>query len=138
MRWQPTGDEGTIEQVEPRRNLFFRQDEMRTKSFAANLDQVLILVAAEPVFSEIQLARALIAARSAGIDAHDRAEQERPGRAPPRARERLLPYRAWAYGVLPLSLKARPQAAREHAAAPLLAGRTHAGARAPAAPARAR
>ena len=44
------GDEGTIERVRPRRNLFYRQDEVRTKSFAANLDQVLVLVAAEPCF----------------------------------------------------------------------------------------
>ena len=61
------GDEGTIEKVLPRRNLFYRQDEIRTKSFAANLDQVLILIAAEPVFSESQLARALIAAEAEGI-----------------------------------------------------------------------
>ena len=61
------GNEGTIEKVEERRNLFYRQDEIRTKSFAANLDQILILLAAEPVFSEMQLARALIAAEAAGI-----------------------------------------------------------------------
>jgi ribosome biogenesis GTPase len=60
--WQATGDQGTIEKVEPRRNLFYRQDEIRTKQFAANLDQILILIAAEPEFSESQLARALIAA----------------------------------------------------------------------------
>jgi ribosome biogenesis GTPase len=46
VRWQPAGDEGVIEQLEPRRNLLFRQDEWRTKSFAANLDQLLVLVAA--------------------------------------------------------------------------------------------
>jgi hypothetical protein len=40
---------------------------MATKSFAANLDQLLVLVAVEPMFSETQLARALIAAESAGI-----------------------------------------------------------------------
>ncbi len=61
------GEEGTIEKVLARRNLLYRQDEIRTKSFAANLDQVLILIAAEPVFSESQLARALIAAEAAGI-----------------------------------------------------------------------
>ena len=37
-------------QVLPRRNLLFRQDEWRTKSFAANLDQLLVLVAAEPMY----------------------------------------------------------------------------------------
>ena len=49
-RPQGQGDEGTIEKVLERRNLFYRQDEIRTKSFAANIDQVLILIAAEPVF----------------------------------------------------------------------------------------
>ena len=49
---KPPQDEGTIEKIEPRRNLFYRQDEIRTKSFAANLDQVLILIAAEPEFSD--------------------------------------------------------------------------------------
>lgn len=61
------GEEGTIEKVLERRNLLYRQDEVRTKTFAANLDQVLIIIAAEPVFSESQLARALIAAEDAGI-----------------------------------------------------------------------
>ena len=61
------GEEGTIEKVLERSNLLYRQDEIRTKTFAANLDQVLIVIAAEPVFSESQLARALIAAEDAGI-----------------------------------------------------------------------
>jgi len=64
VAWQATGDEGSIERVEPRRNLFYRQDEMRTKSFAANLDQILVLIAADPEFSERQLARSLIAAEA--------------------------------------------------------------------------
>ena len=79
VRWQPSGDEGVIEHVEPRRNLLFRQDEWKTKSFAANLDQLMVLVAAEPVFSESQLARALIAAESAGIQS---AEERSQGWAP--------------------------------------------------------
>jgi len=65
--WRATGDEGVIEELLPRRNLLFRQDEWRTKSFAANLDMLLVLVAGEPMFSESQLTRALIAARSAVI-----------------------------------------------------------------------
>ena len=64
IQWLPSQDEGTIEKIEARSNLFYRQDEMRTKSFAANLDQVLILMAAEPEFSESQLTRALIAAEA--------------------------------------------------------------------------
>ena len=45
VRWMPAGGgEGVIEAVEPRRNLMFRQDDWKTKSFAANLDQLLSLI----------------------------------------------------------------------------------------------
>lgn len=39
--WPPPGqgDEGTIEKIVERRNVFYRQDDIRTKTFAANLDQ---------------------------------------------------------------------------------------------------
>jgi ribosome biogenesis GTPase len=69
VRWLTSGDEAVVEAVLPRRNLLFRQDAWRTKSFAANLDAVLVLVAADPPFSERMVARALIAAHSAGVPA---------------------------------------------------------------------
>jgi len=120
VRWQASGDEGVIEHVEPRRNLLFRQDEWKTKSFAANLDQLLVLVAAEPVFSESQLARALIAAESAGIPARivlNKADLPQIGAA----RERLKPYAAMGVEVIELAMKARPDEARARLG-PLLAG----------------
>lgn len=120
VRWQATGDEGVIEHVDPRRNLLFRQDEWKTKSFAANLDQLLVLVAAEPVFSESQLARALIAAESAGIPARIILNKsDLPQIAA--ARERLKPYSAMGVDVIELALKTRPQEARDRLG-PLLAG----------------
>ncbi len=103
--WQGSHDEGTIERVQDRRNLFYRRDEIRTKSFAANLDQVLILVAAEPEFSEHQLARALIAAEAERIKpliALNKSDLVEPFE---RAWARLLPYQQMHYGVLPLSLR---------------------------------
>lgn len=103
--WQGSHDEGTIERVQERRNLFYRRDEIRTKSFAANLDQVLILVAAEPEFSEHQLARALIAAEAERIKpliALNKSDLVEPFE---RAWARLLPYQQMHYGVLPLSLR---------------------------------
>ena len=113
--------------MQERRNLFYRQDEIRTKSFAANLDQILILLAAEPVFSEMQLARALIAAEAAGIApliALNKSDLPVPFA---RAWERLAPYRSMGepapYPVLPLSLANAPDAART-ALLPLLAGKT--------------
>ena len=120
VRWQPTGDEGVIEHVEARRNLLFRQDEWKTKSFAANLDQILVMVAAEPVFSESQLARALMAAESAGIPARillNKADLPQIASA----RERLRPYADMGYDVREVALKARPEEARA-ALASLLEG----------------
>lgn len=103
--WQASQDEGTIEKIETRRNLFYRQDDVRTKSFAANLDQVLVLVAAEPVFSNNQLSRSLIAAEAQGIRpliVLNKSDLTEPF---DRAWERLAPYRAMGYAVLPISLR---------------------------------
>ena len=119
--WALSGDEGVVEHLQPRRSLLFRQDEWRTKSFAANLDGILVLVASEPPFSESQLTRALIAARSAGLPVTiglnkvdlPQAEQ---------ARARLAPYRAMGEEVVELSLKAQPEAAID-LLTPRLAGR---------------
>lgn len=105
VMWQASRDEGTIERIEPRRNLFYRQDEIRTKSFAANLDHVLILLAAEPEFSSSQLSRALIAAEAqhiVPIIALNKSDLVEPFA---RAWEWLRPYRQMHYGVLPLSLR---------------------------------
>jgi ribosome biogenesis GTPase len=60
-------DEGSIDRVLERRNLLYRSDDMRTKQFAANVDQLLIVVAPEPAFSDDLLGRALVAAQSADI-----------------------------------------------------------------------
>lgn len=111
VRWRASGDEGVIERIEPRRNLLFRQDEWKTKAFAANLDRILVMVASEPVFSESQLARALIAAESAGIAAAILLNKvDLPQAAA--ARARLAPYSAMGYDVVEVALKARPDAAR--------------------------
>jgi len=121
VRWQASGDEGVIEHVEPRRNLLFRQDEWKTKSFAANLDQLLVLVAARPVFSESQLSRALIAAESAEIPvriALNKADLPEIDAA----RERLVPYSRMGIEVHEVALKAAPEAARAKLV-PLLEGR---------------
>ncbi len=111
VRWQVSGDEGVIEHVEPRRNLLFRQDEWKTKSFAANLDQIMVLVAGEPVFSESQLARALIAAESADIPARivlNKADLP----VIDAARQRLQPYVAMGIEVVELAMKTRQDEAR--------------------------
>jgi ribosome biogenesis GTPase len=99
-----------------------RQDEWRSKSFAANLDQLLIMLAGEPMFSESQLNRALIAAEDAGIRAVLLLNKvDLP--TGDLARERLAPYRAMGLTVLETSLKAQPEAALA-LLGPVLAGHT--------------
>lgn len=110
VRWSATADEGSIEKVLPRRNLLYRQDEVRTKVFAANIDLVLVLIAAEPEFSEHQLARALIAAQAEGIAATIVLNKEDLAQPFARAWERLAPYRRMGYTVLPLSMRANDHA----------------------------
>jgi ribosome biogenesis GTPase len=124
--WRASEDEGTIEKVQPRRNLFYRQDEIRTKSFAANLDLVLILIAAEPEFSESQLSRALIAAEAEHIRpiiVLNKSDLTEPF---DRAWQRMGIYRDMGYTVLPMALKpnghAVPEA--EHDLDAILKGKT--------------
>jgi ribosome biogenesis GTPase / thiamine phosphate phosphatase len=114
VQWLPSTDEGTIEKVNPRRNLLYRQDEVRTKEFAANLDQVLVLIAAEPEFSEHQLTRALIACEAAKIKAIialNKSDLPEPFEL---AWQRLAPYRHMHYGVLPLSLRLSSDVDKAH------------------------
>ena len=123
------GEEGTIEKVLERRNLLYRQDEIRTKTFAANLDQVLILIAAEPVFSESQLARALIAAEDAGITPIIALNKFDLGDAFAAAWQRLSAYAAMLnedgsehYPIIPLNLTSDDEEQKEALHA-LLAGK---------------
>lgn len=112
VRWAVAGDAGVIEALDERRNLLHRQDEWRSKSFAANLDLLLVLVAVDPVFSESQLTRSLIAAAAAGIPTVIGLNKVDLAGAPA-ARERLEPYRAMGAEVLELALKTDPDGARQ-------------------------
>jgi ribosome biogenesis GTPase len=58
---------GVIDEVLPRRSLFYRSDARRQKLIAANVTQVVIVLAAEPAYSEDLINRCLAAAEHAGI-----------------------------------------------------------------------
>jgi ribosome biogenesis GTPase len=61
----PTGsDQGVIDRLHPRRNLLWRSDAFREKLIAANLTQVIIVVATEPAFSDLLISRCIAAAES--------------------------------------------------------------------------
>lgn len=112
-------DQGVVEAIQPRSSLLYRSNEIRQKLIAANVDQIVIVVATEPAFSDELIARALLAAESEEIaplivlnkcDLTDKL---------PAARERLATLAALGYPILELS-------ARDHAEdlRPYLAGKT--------------
>lgn len=122
VRWRPSGDEGVVESCLPRRNLLYRQDAWKTKAFAANIDQMLVVVAAEPVFSESQLARALIGAEAAAIPSCI-ALNKRDLPAFAAAEARLAPYAAIGIEIVGLALKNDAEGSRQ-ALGTLLDGRS--------------
>jgi ribosome biogenesis GTPase len=99
-----TGDEqGVIESIHPRLSLLYRSDAYRQKLIAANVSQIIIVVAAEPPFSDELVARCLIAAYNQKLevlivlnkcDLLDKAAF---------ARLQLAPYYAIGYRILELT-----------------------------------
>ena len=61
--------EGVIESIAPRTNEFARAAQHRRKVIAANLTQVMILVACEPTWDDDLVCRMLVAAEDAGLPA---------------------------------------------------------------------
>ncbi|MGF6772468.1 ribosome biogenesis GTPase [Paraburkholderia sp. GAS199] len=111
--YEPTSaDQGVIVEIGERRNLLYRSDQYKSKLFAANLDQLLIVLATEPHFSEDLLGRALVAAEANELKPlivlnKIDVEGELAG-----ARARLARYTALGYTVVEVSIKMQPDAAR--------------------------
>lgn len=95
-------EQGVIEATDSRSTLLYRSDTFRQKLLAANVTQVVVVVAPWPVFSEDLLNRCLIAAEHAGAkSAIVLNKSDLPESAA--ALERLAPYPALGYEVVPLS-----------------------------------
>ncbi|MBK9162036.1 MAG: ribosome small subunit-dependent GTPase A [Nitrosomonadales bacterium] len=117
---QRTADgQGVIERIEPRRSLLHRSDAYREKLIAANVTQIVVVVAAEPSFSDELLARCLVAAFDQKLDVLIVLNKCDLAQAAEAARSRLTPYRAIGYRVLELSAKQDVSALR-----PFLTGHT--------------
>lgn len=95
--------EGAIDHILPRRNLFYRSDASRSKQFAANIDQLLIVLAPEPDFSDDLTGRALVAAWSADIRPIIILNKADLGTKLAAARARLAPLERLGVTVLTLS-----------------------------------
>ncbi|TEA77387.1 ribosome small subunit-dependent GTPase A [Allopusillimonas ginsengisoli] len=96
-------EEGSIDRILERRNLLYRSDDMRTKQFAANVDQLLIVIAPEPAFSEDLLGRALVAAHAADMDATIILNKSDLTDSLPQARQRLQKLRDCGVPVVEVS-----------------------------------
>jgi ribosome biogenesis GTPase len=114
-----TGVQGVIERIAPRRSLLHRSDAFREKLIAANVTQIIVVVAAEPSFSDELLARCLVAAFDQKLAVLIVLNKCDLSDAAVAARNRLAPYTAIGYRVLELSAKQDVSALR-----PFLTGHT--------------
>ena len=101
-------DQGVVEAIQPRTSLLYRSNEIRQKLIAANVDQILIVVATEPGFSDELVTRALLAAESEEIEPLIVLNKCDLADKLPAARQRLAVLAGLGYRVIELS-------ARDHA-----------------------
>ncbi|MDP3540487.1 MAG: ribosome small subunit-dependent GTPase A [Azonexus sp.] len=96
-------DQGVIDTIQPRTSLLYRSNEIKQKLIAANVDQLLIVVATEPAFSDELITRALLAAESEEIDPLIVLNKCDLADRVPAARERLAVFAKLGYRVVELS-----------------------------------
>ncbi|NUU01091.1 ribosome small subunit-dependent GTPase A [Herbaspirillum robiniae] len=116
-------NQGVVESIDERKTLLYRSDQYKSKLLAANVDQLFIVVATEPSFSDDLVSRSLVAAESAGVSAHLILNKTDIEEALPKTRERLQVYARLGYPVHEVSATARPDETRA-AFLPLLAGKS--------------
>jgi ribosome biogenesis GTPase len=115
-----SGDnQGVIERIAPRTSLLHRSDAYRSKLIAANVTQIVVVVAAEPSFSDEVVTRCLIAAFDQNLSVLIVLNKCDLPEAAAAARLQLEPYRAIGYRVLELSALQDASSLR-----PLLQGHT--------------
>jgi len=98
-----SSDQGVIEAIQPRTSLLYRSNEIKQKLIAANVDQLIIVVATEPGFSDELVTRALVAAESEEIEILIVLNKCDLADKLPAARERLAIFAGLGYRVLELS-----------------------------------
>lgn len=111
--------QGVIKRILPRQTLLYRSDTYRQKLIAANITQVIVVVAGVPTFSDELLARCLIAAHDQQLATLVVLNKCDLSEATMIARTQLEVYRAIGYRVLELSAKENAVAL-----APFLQGHT--------------
>ena len=113
--------QAVIDKISPRKNLLFRSDAFRSKSIAANVDQILLVLATEPAFSPDLLGRAAIAAAHEGIELRILLNKTDLTVKLSKARELLAPYKN--LGIPMHEISAKFDAGSLDALEPFLAGK---------------
>lgn len=99
-----SADQAVIDSIAPRSTLLYRSDAFKQKIIAANVTQIIVVVATEPSFNDELLARCLIAAHDQSLDTLIVLNKcDLPQIAA--ARAQLAPYGKIGYRVLELSAK---------------------------------
>lgn len=96
--------QGVIETIAPRSTLLYRSDAYKQKLIAANVTQIVVVVATEPSFSDELLARCLLAAHEQNLSiviVLNKCDLPQVDAA----RAQLAPYRKIGYKVLELTAK---------------------------------
>jgi ribosome biogenesis GTPase len=104
------GGRAVIEALEPRHSVFLRSSQHRTKVLAANVTQLVVLVACEPSFSDELVCRFLVAAEHARLPALLVLNKVDLADLRERALGMLAPFRGLGYPLIELVAKrdARP------------------------------
>ncbi|MGH8737358.1 MAG: ribosome small subunit-dependent GTPase A [Burkholderiales bacterium] len=120
------GGRAVIEAIDPRRNVFSRASRHRTKMLAANVTQVVVLVACEPSFSDELVCRFLAAAELAGLPALIALNKTDLASLRDDALRALEPFRGLGYPLVELAAKrdAQPLLPYLHHHRSLLAGQS--------------
>ncbi|MCX7219686.1 MAG: ribosome small subunit-dependent GTPase A [Burkholderiales bacterium] len=105
-------NQGVIEAITPRQTLLYRSDQYKSKMLAANLTQLVVVVATEPSFSDDLISRALVASESSGIKAHIILNKIDVTTSLPKARERVGLYASLGYPVHEVSVTGMPDTTR--------------------------
>ena len=112
---QRSGDgQGVIDSVVPRRSLLYRSNAFRQKLVAANVTQIVIVVASEPSFSDELVTRCLVAAESQDLKALIVLNKCDLNDLLPAAIKTLAPFDRLDYPIVQLSARTHADALRPY------------------------
>ncbi len=105
---QVSAAQGVICALDARQTLLYRSDKWKQKLIAANVTQIIIVVATEPSFSDELVTRCIVAAECQGIEVLILLNKCDLGERLADAKALLAPYRELGYRVLELAARHDP------------------------------